>query len=131
MFEDLIDNMDVDDEVNNDVSKEEVIVDKVNDERCINTIVDNILNKYESFIEDDKGKNAAKTNENNNNKGQVASRPSIAPLKTCSLLITQPQEKNLVKMDDEKNLVKIDDEVITRLPLASQSAWCERKQISR
>ena len=50
MFEDLIDNMDVDDEVNNDVSKEEVIVDKVNDERCINTIVDNILNKYLSFI---------------------------------------------------------------------------------
>ena len=84
MFEDLIDNMDVDDEVNNDVSKEEVIVDKLNDERCINTIVDNILNKYESLIEDDNLMNAAKMNENENNKVQ----------------------KNLVKMDDEANLVK-------------------------
>ena len=131
MFEDLIDNMDVDDEVNNDVSKEEVIVDKLNDERCINTIVDNILNKYESLIEDDNLMNAAKMNENENNKVQVASRPNIASLKTCSVLITQPacqvskyysdsvkydenevkgdgicEEKNLVKMDDEANLVK-------------------------
>ena len=131
MFEDLIDNMDVDDEVINDVVDEEVIVDKLNDERCIDTIVDNILNKYESFIEDDKLKNAAKMNENENNKGQVASRPKIASLKTCSVLITQPacqvskyysdsvkydenevkgdgicEEKNLVKMDDEANLVK-------------------------
>ena len=132
MFEDLIDNMDVDDEVNNDVLKEEVIVDKLNDERCINTIVDNILNKYGCFIEDDNVNDAAKLNENENeNKKQVASRPNIASLKTCSVLITQPacqvskyysdsakydenevkgdgfcKEKNLVKMDDEANLVK-------------------------
>ena len=91
MFEDLIDNMDVDDEVNNDVLKEEVIVDKLNDERCINTIVDNILNKYGCFIEDDNVNDAAKLNENENeNKKQVASRPNIASLKTCSVLITQP-----------------------------------------
>ena len=84
MFEDLIDNMDVDDEVNNEVSKEEVIVDKINDERCINTIVDNILNKYGSFIEDDNEKVAAKLNEHDDkNIRQVANRPINASLETC------------------------------------------------
>jgi len=110
MFEDLIDNMDVDDEVNNEVSKEEVIVDKINDERCINTIVDNILNKYGSFIEDDNEKVAAKLNEHDDkNIRQVANRPNNASLETCSGLIKGDgscKGKNLVKMDDEANLVK-------------------------
>ena len=110
MFEDLIDNMDVDDEVNNEVSKEEVIVDKMNDERCINTIVDNILNKYGSFIEDDNEKVAAKLNEHDDkNIRQVANRPNNASLETCSGLIKGDgscKGKNLVKMDDEANLVK-------------------------
>ena len=110
MFEDLIDNMDVDDEVNNEVSKEEGIVDKMNDERCINTIVDNILNKYGSFIEDDNEKVAAKLNEHDDkNIRQVANRPINASLETCSGLIKGDgfcKGKNLVKMDDEANLVK-------------------------
>ena len=52
MFEDLIDKMDVDDEVNNDVSKEEVIVDKLNDEWYINTIVTDIFQIEKSWNSD-------------------------------------------------------------------------------